>query len=158
PAGLEVRVNGHTLALARRIGLGHKVALKAIKRGQPISKYGQVIGFAGEDIPAGGHVHVHNVRADAFEREYAFCRDCPPPPPRPAEPRTWQGYDRGPDRPEHLRYGTRNCIAIISTVNCSASTNKYIAERLRTSGLSKEYPNVDGVVPITHKAGCAMQY
>jgi altronate hydrolase len=157
PAGLEVQVNGRTLVLDRRIGLGHKVALRPIAKGEAISKYGQVIGFAAEDIPAGGHVHVHNVRADAFERDYAFCRDCPPAP-RPAEPRTWQGYDRGPGRPEHLRYGTRNYVAVISTVNCSASTSKYVAERLRASGLLKQYANVDGVVPITHKAGCAMQY
>jgi altronate hydrolase len=156
-AGMVVRSNGQTFTLDGRIGLGHKVALVPIRKGEAISKYGQVIGFAAEDIPPGGHVHVHNVRADAFERDYAFCRDCPPPPGR-AEVRTWQGYDRGPDRPEHLRYGTRNTIALISTVNCSASTSKYIAERLRTSGALQQYANVDGVVPITHKAGCAMQY
>jgi altronate hydrolase len=157
-AGLEVQSNGHTLIVDHRIGLGHKVALRPIRKGEAILKYGQVIGFAGEDIAPGSHVHVHNVKADAFERDYAFCRDCPPPPPRPAELRTWQGYDRGPERADHLRYGSRNYIAIISTVNCSASTNKYIAERLRMSGILKQYPNVDGVVPITHKAGCAMQY
>src|SRR5881275_2208225 len=63
------------------------------------------------------------------------------------------GYDRGDGR-----YGTRNYIAILSTVNCSASTSKYISERFRASDLLKQYPNVDGVVAITHKAGCAMQY
>src|SRR5262249_28382663 len=135
-----------------RIGLGHKVALKPIKKGDAIYKYGQIIGFAGEDIPAGGHVHVHNVRADAFDRDYAFCRDCPPPPASP-EPRHFMGYDRGDGR-----YGTRNYIAIISTVNCSASTSKYISEKFKTTDLLKQYPNVDGVVAITHKAGCAMQY
>src|SRR5262249_47194909 len=90
--------------------------------------------------------------ADAFERDYAFCRDCPPPPAK-AEPRYWMGYDRGDGR-----FGTRNYIAIISTVNCSASTSKYISERFRQTDLLKQYPNVDGVVAITHKAGCAMQY
>src|SRR5205807_564816 len=95
---------------------------------------------------------------DAFERDYAIGRDCPPPLPPPAESRNWLGYDRGPGRPDHLRYGTRNYLAIISTVNCSASTSKYIAERLRASGLLDKYPNVDGVVPIVHKQGCAMQY
>jgi len=164
-AGLELQVDGRTFAVDRRIGLGHKVALRPIKKGEAICKYGQVIGFAGQDISPGGHVHVHNVKADAFERDYAFCRDCPPKPVPPGTDvpgspavRTWQGYDRGPERPDHLRYGSRNYIAIISTVNCSASTNKYIAERLRASGILKQFPNVDGVVPITHKAGCAMQY
>src|SRR5690349_20132290 len=155
--GTEVQFNGHVLTVQGRVGLGHKLALRDIRAGEPVLKYGQIIGFAGGDIPAGAHVHVHNVRADAFERDYAFGRDRPPPP-APAEPRTFQGYDRGPERPEHLRYGTRNYVAIISTVNCSASTSKYIAERLRASGLLERYPNVDGVVPIVDKQGCAMQY
>jgi altronate hydrolase len=152
PPDAEIQCNSRTLKLTRRIGLGHKVALRDIKKGEAIYKYGQIIGFASEDIPAGSHVHVHNVAADAFERDYAFCRDCPPPP-KAAEPRFWMGYDRGDGR-----YGTRNYIAIISTVNCSASTSKYISERFRASDLLKQYPNVDGVVAITHKAGCAMQY
>src|SRR5262245_43658083 len=92
--GSELQCNGHTLAIEQRLGMGHKVALKDIKKGEAIYKYGQIIGFASKDIPAGGHVHVHNVSADRFERDYAFCQDCPPPP-QPAEPRTWMGYDRG---------------------------------------------------------------
>jgi altronate hydrolase len=156
-AGLEVKINGSVVALAKRVGLGHKIALRPIKKGEAVYKYGQIIGFASQDIPAGGHVHVHNVNADAFERDYAFCRDCPPPPPA-AEPRYFMGYDRGAERPDHLRYGTRNYIAIISTVNCSASASKYISDRFRASDLLRQYPNVDGVVAITHKAGCAMQY
>jgi altronate hydrolase len=150
--GLEVLHDGETLKVEKRIGLGHKLALRTINKGEAIYKYGQIIGFASADIPAGAHVHVHNVHADSFERDYAFCRDCPTPPPR-AEPRTWLGYDRGDGR-----YGTRNYIAIISTVNCSASTSKYISDKFKTTGLLRDYPNVDGVVAITHKAGCAMQY
>ncbi len=157
PPGFEVAHDGHTLAVAGRVGLGHKFALRPIAKGEAVLKYGQVIGFASADIAPGDHVHVHNVAADAFERDYAFCRDCPPPPPK-AEPRTWMGYDRGADRADPFRYGTRNFIAIISTVNCSASTSKYISEKIRASGLLDKYPNVDGVVPVTHKAGCAMQY
>jgi altronate hydrolase len=152
-AGLEVADNGHALKLGGRVGLGHKFALRDIRKGEAILKYGQIIGFASQDIPAGSHVHVHNVAADAFERDYAFCSECPPPPARPTEQRTFMGYDRGDGR-----YGTRNYIAIISTVNCSASTSKYVSEKFRTTDLLKRYPNVDGVVAITHKAGCAMQY
>src|SRR5262245_57809611 len=150
--GLEVQHNGSTFPLQGRIGLGHKIALRPIKKGEAIYKYGQIIGFASQDIPAGTHVHVHNVSAASFERDYAFCRDCPPPP-APAEPRYFMGYDRGDGR-----YGTRNYIAIISTVNCSASTSKYISDRFKATDLLKQYPNVDGVVAITHKSGCAMQY
>ena len=152
PAGIELTIPCGTLLVPRQIGLGHKVALTDIAKGAAILKYGQVIGFASKAIVAGEHVHVHNVAADSFERDYAFCSDCPPAPPRP-EPRTFEGYDRGDGR-----YGTRNFIALLSTVNCSASTSKYIADRIRASDLLKAYPNVDGVVPITHKAGCAMQY
>jgi altronate hydrolase len=152
PAGGQVQLNGTTLTLPDRISLGHKIALCDINQGEAIYKYGQIIGFASKPIPRGSHVHIHNVSAANFERDYAFCRDCPPPP-APAEPRTFQGYDRGDGR-----YGTRNYLAIISTVNCSASTSKYIAERFKTTDLLRQYPNVDGVLPIMHKAGCAMQY
>jgi len=151
-AGLEIQVNGSALTLPSRVGLGHKVALKPIPKGAAIYKYGQIIGFASQDIPPGGHVHVHNVGAGAFERDYAFCQECPPPP-KAAEPRFFQGYDRGDGR-----IGTRNYIAIISTVNCSASTSKYISEKFKATDLLKQYPNVDGVLAITHKSGCAMQY
>jgi altronate hydrolase len=157
PAGMQLEFQGERLAVARRVGLGHKVAVVSIKQGQPVTKYGQVIGFASRDVAPGEHVHVHNVSATAFERDYAFCRDCPPPP-GPAEPRYFLGYDRGADRPDPLRYGTRNYIAVISTVNCSAHTSKYITERIRATGMLGQFPNVDGVIAITHKAGCAMQY
>src|SRR5262245_35721712 len=103
--GLEVQHNGATLTLSRRVGLGHKLALRAIRKGEAVYKYGQIIGFASQDIAPGDHVHVHNVAADAFERDYAFCSECPPSP-APAEPRFFQGYDRGDGR-----HGTRNYIA-----------------------------------------------
>jgi altronate hydrolase len=138
--------------------MGHKLAVRPIPAGEPVLKFGQVIGFASSDIGPGDHVHVHNVRLGAFERDYAFSRDVPPPLPPPAEWRTWQGFDRGPARPAHQRYGTRNYLAIISTVNCSASASKYIAERVKASGLLRDFPSVDGVVPIVHKMGCAHQY
>src|SRR5687767_15234844 len=102
PAGTQLDVQGEKLTLASRVGLGHKVALRPIRKGEAVTKYGQIIGFAREDIAPGSHVHVHNVSADAFERDYAFCRDRPEPPPRP-EPRHWMGYDRGDGR-----YGSRN--------------------------------------------------
>jgi altronate hydrolase len=151
-AGSELEFQGERLHVPQRINLGHKVALRPIRTGEAVTKYGQIIGFASRPIAPGEHVHVQNVSAAAFERDYAFCQDCPPPP-APAEPRYFQGYDRGDGR-----YGTRNYIAIISTVNCSASTSKYISERFRATDLLQKYPNVDGVVAITHKAGCAMQY
>jgi altronate hydrolase len=152
PAGLEIEHGGRTFKLNQPIALGHKIALRTICKGEAIIRYGQTIGFASADIATGGHVHVHNVSADAFDRDYAFCRDCPPLL-APVEPQTWMGYDRGGGR-----YGTRNYVAIISTVNCSAATSKYISDRIRTCGLLNAFPNIDGVVALTHKAGCASQY
>lgn len=130
---------------------GHKVAARRIPQDAPITKYGQTIGHALDPIFPGDHVHVQNVTVKEFARDYAFCQDRPPSSP-PAEPRTFLGFDRG-----NGRWGTRNYLALISTVNCSASTSKYIAEKLRTRGVLDGFSNVDGVVPITHKSGCAMQ-
>ena len=156
-AGTTLAHNGSIVTVLSRTGMGHKLALVPIKKGDAVYKYGQIIGFASKDIAPGDWVHVHNVSADLFERDYAYCRDTPPPP-APAKPRTFMGYDRGPDRADPYRYGTRNYIAVISTVNCSAQTSKYITQRFHATDLLAKYPNVDGVVAITHKAGCAMQY
>src|SRR5262245_47297262 len=94
PAGSEVQFNGTTLKLPANVKMGHKFAVHAIKEGDAVYKYGQIIGFAGRDIPPGDHVHVHNVKLGSFERDYAFCRDTPKPPAPPAEFRTFMSYDR----------------------------------------------------------------
>ena len=160
PAGTTLDHQGARMAIANRIGLGHKLALRPIKKGEAVYKYGQIIGFASKEIEPGDLVHVHNLGADLFERDYAFCQDLPKSPGTavPGLMRTFMGYDRGPDRADPYRYGTRNYIAVISTVNCSAATSKYITQRFNATDLLKQYPNVDGVIAITHKAGCAMQY
>jgi altronate hydrolase len=156
-AGTLLDNQGAKMTVSSRVGMGHKLALRPIKKGEAVHKYGQIIGFASKDIEPGELVHVHNVGADAFERDYAFCQDCPPRTVA-TEMRTFMGFDRGPERKDPYRYGTRNYIAIISTVNCSAHTSKYISQRFATTDLLKKFPNVDGVISITHKAGCAMQY
>jgi len=156
--GTEIQIDGLTVTIPGPVRMGHKFAVVPIKEGDPVLKYGQIIGFAGRDIAIGEHVHVHNVKLGKFDRDYAYCTETPAPLPPPAEHRTFMGYDRGPGRPDHLRYGTRNYIAVISTVNCSAATSKYVAEKVRASGILDKYPNVDGVVPIVHKHGCAMAY
>ncbi|MBN9522919.1 altronate dehydratase [bacterium] len=158
PAGTALRLGGDTVTVTGPIKMGHKFAVRPIHEGDAVNKYGQVIGFAGREIGVGEHVHVQNVKLGSFERDYAFCADRPAPLPPPAEYRTFMGYDRGAGRPDQQRYGTRNYVAVISTVNCSASASKYIAEKVRASGILRDFPNVDGVVPIVHRGGCAMQY
>ena len=132
PAGIELTIPSGTLLVPKQIGMGHKIALCDIGKGEAIYKYGQVIGFASRSIVAGEHVHVHNVAADAFERDYAFCSDCPPPPPR-SQRRTFEGFDRGDGR-----FGTRNHRDSLDS-NCSASTSKHIAERIRSKICSKPF-------------------
>lgn len=151
-AGTLLTIDGLTVETTEPIRPGHKVALTAIRSGQPVLKYGQVIGFASADIPAGSWVHVHNLRADLFERDYAFATERPEPPANEA-PRTFRGILR-PDG----RVGTRNYVAVVSTVNCSASVSKYVADRFRDGAWKRDYPNIDGVFAITHKGGCGLQF
>ena len=158
PAGAELTFDGGRVRLPAAIKMGHKFAVADISEGDAVLKFGQVIGFASRPVKPGEHVHTQNVAAPKFARDYAFGVDRPAPLPPPAEFRTFLGYDRGPDRPDYRRYGTRNYVAIISTVNCSASTSKYIAERVRALGTLEQYPHVDGVVPVVHKQGCGHQY
>ena len=133
------------------IDMGHKISLETIEPGQPIKKFGQTIGFATQPIPQGTWVHVHNVSAGELNLDYAFCSEIPPEP-TPIEGRTFQGYRRA-----NGKFGTRNYIGIVSTVNCSATTSKYAAQKFDPSILA-EFANVDGVVPLVHKGGCAIQY
>ncbi len=153
PRGAVIRLADREAEVVVRepIALGHKLALTDIEDGEPIRKYGQTIGFAARAIAAGSWVHEHNVKADLFSRDYAFATEHPVPP--SVELRTFPGFLR-PDG----RVGTRNYIAVISTVNCSASTSRYISERFRDETWRRDYPNVDGVFAITHKGGCAMPF
>src|SRR3954466_14170701 len=79
PKGTSFAFEGGTFALPAGIGMGHKFAVVPIKEGDPVRKYGQIIGFAGRAVAPGEHVHVHNVTAGAFERDYAFASQVPAP-------------------------------------------------------------------------------
>ncbi|MBA3942982.1 MAG: altronate dehydratase [Herpetosiphonaceae bacterium] len=131
---------------------GHKIALRAVAEGEAVRRYGQVIGFASRAIAPGEHVHTHNLNAQYFSRDYEYGVDARPidyaP---PAERRTFLGYRRPSGK-----VGTRNYIAVISTVNCSAHTAREIAHAFTPERLAS-YPNVDGVIAIAHQAGCANQ-
>ena len=149
-AGDEVCAGAHTVRLVEPVRLGHKIAVRAIASGQRVLKFGQTIGFATGRIEPGQWVHTHNLAAGQFDREYEYATETPANP-EPLPGRTFQGYRRG------SKVGTRNYIAIISSVNCSASVSKYIAQRFDHAVL-RDFPNVDGVVALTHKGGCGLQY
>ncbi|MGQ0633773.1 MAG: UxaA family hydrolase [Planctomycetaceae bacterium] len=149
--GATVRLNGHTIAATQAIDLGHKMAVTAIPRGEPVRKFGQTIGFASTDIAPGSWVHTHNVDVGPLNLDYSSATQIPPDPPRQSG-RTFQGFRRADGRA-----ATRNYIAVVSTVNCSAYTARLIAQAFDRD-LLRDYPNVDGVMPIVHKAGCGMAY
>ncbi|MGD0733460.1 MAG: altronate dehydratase family protein [Terracidiphilus sp.] len=130
---------------------GHKIAIAAIARGEPVTKYGQTIGFATEDISPGQHVHTHNLTVGEFTRDYAIGADAVAPIMVPeAERANFLGYAR-PDG----RVGTRNYIAVISSVNCSATVCKAIAQHFSMPGVMDRFQGVAGVIALTHGGGCA---
>jgi altronate dehydratase len=129
----------------------HKVALRDLPAGAPVRKYGQGIGRATVAIPAGAHVHTHNLGLGDHAAADHFAAPAAPWPLLPeAERRTFQGFARPGGRA-----GTRNYVAVISSVNCSASVSQYVARRFAADTLRRDFPGVDGVVAFTHKAGCA---
>ncbi len=135
---------------------GHKVATKPIAKGEAIRKYAQVIGYAADDIAAGEHVHTHNVEFRNTDADYEFSTDIRPVEPV-AEPDrdTFVGFHRA-----NGSVGTRNHIAVLTSVNCSATAARKIAEAFGPFGKYGEelaaHPNVDGVVAFVHGTGCGM--
>ena len=149
-SGTELHSEGVTVR--GMVPPGHKVATKAIAQGAPVRRYNQIIGFASKPIAAGEHVHVNNLAMGDFERDYAFGLDVRPVTAASA-PATFMGIKRADGR-----VATRNYIGLLSTVNCSATVCKLIADHFRPGPNSplNAFPNVDGVVAITHSVGCGM--
>ena len=140
------------ISVRQPIPSGHKVALQEIAAGQPVRRYGQVIGFATQAILPGEHVHTHNLGVQDFARDYAFGVDVRPVAVVPeGERRTFQGYRRADGR-----VGTRNYVAVISTANCSAHVCRQIAHHFTPEALAA-FPNVDGVSALVHHGGCSIQ-
>ncbi|MEI5995849.1 altronate dehydratase [Paraburkholderia bengalensis] len=140
------------LAVLNDIPAAHKIALRDIATGESIRRYGQIIGFATRDIAAGEHVHTHNLSIGSFERDYAYGSDLKRVDP-PSAPLTFMGFRRADGR-----VATRNYIGVVSTVNCSATVTKRVAQHFAMPGALDDYPNVDGIVPITHSFGCCIDH
>jgi altronate hydrolase len=138
-------------ALAR-VPRGHKMATVKLAKGEPVVKFGQIIGFAHADIEPGEHVHSHNLDFAAFERDYRHAEDARPEDVLPLEARaTFEGFRRASGRA-----GTRNYIGILTSVNCSATVATFMAKEIERSGILSDYPNIDGVIPLVHGGGCAL--
>ena len=138
------------------IPAGHKIATHDIATGAPVRRYNQIIGFASKPIAAGEHVHTHNLwmgeaKGD-FARDYAIGADVKPEAPR--RHASFMGYKRSDGR-----VATRNYIGVLSSVNCSATAARAIADHFSRQNhpeVLADYLNVDGVVALTHGSGCGM--
>ncbi|MEC9004203.1 MAG: altronate dehydratase family protein [Planctomycetota bacterium] len=150
-AGEVISVATSEITLQEDVPTGHKFALESLTADQQIFKYGQSIGITSDAIGAGHWVHTHNLANGDLNQEYEKATEIPEPL-SPIEGRTFQGFRR-----KNGKAGTRNYIAVISTVNCSASVSKYVAQRFDHSAL-EDYPNIDGVVALTHGFGCGIEF
>lgn len=134
---------------------GHKVAVRDIEAGAPVRRYGQIIGFASQPIRRGQHVHVHNLAMATFERDAAGVAGADAQPTALEQtPATFLGIVRADGR-----VATRNYIGVLTSVNCSATVARAVADHFRRDIHPDElapYPNIDGVVALTHSAGCAV--
>ncbi len=148
PPGVIVR----GVTARHRIPKGHKMALADLAEGDAIMKFGQIIGFATGPVGAGEHVHTHNCAFHTFARDYHYAEAARDEPivPEP-ERRTFEGFRRASGKA-----GTRNFIGILTSVNCSASVARFIAEEANRSGMLADYPQIDGIVPFVHGTGCGM--
>jgi altronate hydrolase len=144
--------NGIGIDPRARIPKGHKMAIVPIEVGAPILKFGQIIGFASAPIIPGDWVHEHNVQMHDFARDYHFAEGAKHEPILPVEQQaTFQGFRR-----TNGKAGTRNYVAILTSVNCSATVARFIAKEVERSGILNDYPNVDGVIALVHGTGCGM--
>jgi len=145
-----VVVNGVTAI--DRIPRGHKMSLVGLAEGEPVIKFGQIIGFATKAVPPGSWLHEHNVGMRDFARDYRFSEDALEEEILPvAQQATFEGFRRA-----NGKVGTRNYIAILTSVNCSASAARFMAQEIERSGILNDYPHIDGVIPLVHGGGCAL--
>jgi galactarate dehydratase len=139
------------LTASEAVPQAHKITLQPIASGEPIVRYGQVIGHAKRDIAVGSWVREDMLDLPSAPPldSLALATNVPEPLP-PLEGYSFEGY-RNPDG----SVGTKNLLGITTTVQCAAPTVEYAVRRIREEILP-HFPNVDGVVAINHTYGCGM--
>lgn len=148
-----VQLNGEMLEVQANVPEMHKLAVSDIAQGSAVVKYGQVIGYAAYDIRCGDHVHEHNCIVGDVKKDYAPCSRAVPVDFVPeAERASFKGYRR-----VNGKVGTRNFLGVLTSVNCSATVARYIAAAFDAPGALDAFPNIDGVVALTHESGCGMR-
>ncbi len=149
-AGTHVPSEGVTTR--EEIPAGHKIAVRALRKGDPILKYNTVIGFASEDVPTGTRVHSHNISFGDKLKDYRYSQDYRATDLLPPEKRArFQGIVR-----EDGRVATRNYVGIFVVGNTTATAARRIAKWFTPERLAA-FPNVDGVVPYVHEGGIGME-
>jgi altronate hydrolase len=149
--GTPIRTAVGVVAAIDNIPAGHKVAVRAIAASAPVHKYGEVIGIARADIPPGAHVHLHNLGVGPHTGSAGPLHGAPAlwiPPATPTRDH-FLGYRRADGRA-----ATRNYIAVLPTVNCSATVARMVAQTANTAHAG--VPGLDGVIALTHDLGCGM--
>jgi arabinonate dehydratase len=145
-------IHDEGLTVAGLVPPGHKVATCDIAAGAAVRRYNQIIGTATQAIAAGQHVHTHNLAFSDVARTHEPGAGAVPTA-YVAEPATFDGIVRADGR-----VATRNYIGVLTSVNCSATAARAIADHfrrdIRPEALA-DYPEVDGVVALTHGMGCA---
>ncbi|MFT3989316.1 UxaA family hydrolase [Aestuariivirga sp.] len=134
------------------IPFGHKIAVKALGAGSQVHRLGLPIGFATCAVAPGDHVHTHNLGFEPSQAEHRIgtrlsnatslaADDIP----------TFQGYRRADGKA-----GSRNYVGVLTSVNCSSLVARMIADHFRNPDVMAAYPQVDGVIALTHKSGCSV--
>ncbi len=149
--GAEVSIDGTMRRIRAQVPAGHKIAATKIEKDAVILKYDTPIGVATRDVEPGEHLHTHNIAIADFQHQHDFGRDAFPVDYLPVESQaTFQGIVRADGR-----VATRNYIGILSSVNCSATAIRRIADWFTPERLAA-FPNVDGVVAFPQTTGCGM--
>ena len=139
------------LTLRDRVPQGHKVALVDLPADAAVLRYGIPIGYAVKDIPAGSWVHERLLRMPAArELDNLPIATVKPKAQPPLEGYTFEGF-RNPDG----SVGTRNILAITTTVQCVAGVVDFAVQRIKAE-LLPQFPNVDDVIGLEHTYGCGV--
>jgi galactarate dehydratase len=149
--GLAAGTLAEGVCLRERVPQGHKVALVDLKQGAPVRRYDVVIGYAAEDLPAGSWVN----EARLVMPEPPSLEGLPIATRKSSLGPALEGYSFEGFRNADGSVGTRNLLAITTTVQCVSGIVEYAVRRIRTELLPR-YPNVDDVVPLEHIYGCGV--
>lgn len=134
-----------------RIPMGHKISLSNLKQGAPVVRYGEVIGYANQDIEVGSWMHTGHMIAP----EPPSLKDIPLTGTERSAVEPLQGYTFEGYLNRDGSVGTKNILAISTSVQCVAGMLQVLVKRIKAELMSK-YPYVDDVVGLRHNYGCGV--